>query len=213
MNFSDIIRDNFTGGIPTEGIILTLVVAFGVALYISFIYKQTYIGVSYTKNAMLTIVLLAMVTSLVIRTINSNLALSLGMIGALSIVRFRTAVKDPIDTIFMFWAITVGIMAGAGLYVSTVLASLLLGILYILSQRIVFKPTKKYLLIIKANENGALKIIDFVSKEKKTVLKTQSIKNQKCELTFEITGDNASKLVLDVKAKDGVESAHLVNIT
>ena len=100
------------------------------ALIINLIYKKTYTGVSYIKAFALSIILLTMVTSLVIRTINSNLSLSLGMVGALSIVRFRTAVKDPIDTIFMFWAITAGIMSGAGLYIVTLIATIIIGLFH-----------------------------------------------------------------------------------
>ena len=125
MGFLDLIKkgvvEEFTGTIATGDLFLSLLVAFLAALFITFIYKKTYTGVSYTKSFVLSIILLAMVTSLVIRTINSNLALSLGMVGALSIVRFRTAVKDPVDTVFMFWSIAAGIMSGAGLYIITLI--------------------------------------------------------------------------------------------
>ena len=126
MGFLDLIKkgvvEEFTGTISTGDLFLSLIIAFVCAIFITYIYKKTYTGVSYTKSFVLSIILLSMVTSLVIRTINSNLALSLGMVGALSIVRFRTAVKDPVDTIFMFWAIAVGIMSGAGLYLITIIA-------------------------------------------------------------------------------------------
>ena len=144
MGFLDLIKkgvvEEFTGTISTGELVLSLVTAVISALLITYIYKRNYTGVSYTKSFSLSIILLAMVTSLVIRTINSNLALSLGMVGALSIVRFRTAVKDPVDTIFMFWAITVGIMSGAGLYVITIIATLLLGVFYSLSYMFIFFP-------------------------------------------------------------------------
>ena len=129
MGFLDMIKkgvvEQFTGTISTVDLVLSLITAVVCALLISYIYKRNYTGVSFTKSFVLSLILLAMVTSLVIRTINSNLALSLGMVGALSIVRFRTAVKDPVDTIFMFWSITIGIMSGAGLYLTTIIATLL----------------------------------------------------------------------------------------
>jgi len=204
--------EQFTNTIPTSHLVLALVTAFVTSLLIVYVYKKTYSGVAYAKTSILTIVLLSMVTSLVISTINSNLALSLGMVGALSIVRFRTAVKDPIDTIFMFWAITAGIMSGAGLYLITFIASLMLGILYILCHMIAFKPSNKYLLVINVNVDDAEDIINVVSKRKKCILKTESVKKENVELTFEISDKDSAKYLLELKNNNGVESIHLVNI-
>lgn len=163
MGFLDLIKkgvvEEFTGKISTGDLVLSLVTAVVSALLIIYIYKRNYTGVSFTKAFALSLILLAMVTSLVIRTINSNLALSLGMVGALSIVRFRTAVKDPVDTIFMFWAITVGIMSGAGLYLTTILATVILGVLYSLSYMLIFKPVDKYLLVIKVEKKLLKKLL------------------------------------------------------
>ena len=106
MNFVDLLKksviNEFTGTISIDKIVLSLITAFIIGIFIIYIYKKTYSGVVYSKSFSLCIILLAMVTALIIRTINSNLALSLGMVGALSIVRFRTAVKEPVDTGFMF---------------------------------------------------------------------------------------------------------------
>ena len=102
---------------------LSLIVAFIIGLFIIYVYRKTYTGVVYSKAFALCILMLSMVTAMIIRTISSNISLSLGMVGALSIVRFRTAVKEPVDTGFMFWGISAGIMAGAGLYVPALIAS------------------------------------------------------------------------------------------
>ena len=106
LNIINDLKDNltmtFSQTIPTSEIFLSLIVAVSSAIIINIVYKKTYTGVSYTKSFSLSIILLSMITSLVIKTVNSNLSLSLGMVGALSIVRFRTAVKETIDTIFMF---------------------------------------------------------------------------------------------------------------
>jgi len=216
MGFLDLIKKSvvaeFTGTIPTGDLILSLVIAFIAALFIAYIYKKTFSGVGYIKTEILTFVLLAMVTSLVIRTINSNLALSLGMVGALSIVRFRTAVKDPVDTGFMFWAITAGIMSGAGLYFITLIASLVLGVLYLLFNTVAFKPTLKYLLVVNVNEKNTKEILDFILPRKKTILKTESLKADNVELTFELSGSDITGLVSTMKEKPGVSSVHLVNI-
>lgn len=136
MKFVDMIKDSvlseFNGSISVSNILLSLLTAFVISIYIIYIYKKTYSGVVFSKTFALCLILLCLVTSLIIRTISSNLALSLGMVGALSIVRFRTAVKEPTDTGFMFWAIASGIMAGTGYYLVAFVGSLALGLLFLL---------------------------------------------------------------------------------
>lgn len=216
MGFLDLIKkgvvEEFTGSIATGDLFLSLLVAFLAAIFITFIYKKTYTGVSYTKSFVLSIILLAMVTSLVIRTINSNLALSLGMVGALSIVRFRTAVKDPVDTVFMFWAIAAGIMSGAGLYIITLIACAILGIFYVISYSTAFKPSEKYLLVINTTNEDAEDVAAIFAKKKKCVLKTQSVKKGKVEFTYEIAGKEFANSMLKLKDSDMIESMHMINI-
>lgn len=118
MSFMDMIKKSVLEqfqSVTVGQMALSIGIAFLMGLFILLVYRQTFRGVLYSKGFAISLVLLAMVTALVIRTISTNLALSLGMVGALSIVRFRTAIKDPVDTVFMFWAITCGIMTGAGL--------------------------------------------------------------------------------------------------
>ena len=110
--------------------------------------------------------MLALVTTLIIQTISSNIALSLGMVGALSIVRFRTAVKEPVDTGFMFWAITAGIMAGANLYLASIIGSLMLGILYYICYMMGLKMNSKYLVIVKYDDSVEDDIKNILSKLK-----------------------------------------------
>jgi uncharacterized membrane protein YhiD involved in acid resistance len=216
MGFLDLIKkgvvEEFTGTIATGDLFLSLLVAFLAALFITFIYKKTYTGVSYTKSFVLSIILLAMVTSLVIRTINSNLALSLGMVGALSIVRFRTAVKDPVDTVFMFWSIAAGIMSGAGLYIITLIACAILGLFYVISYSTAFKPSEKYLLVINTNKEDAEDVAAIFAKKKKCVLKTQSVKKGNVEFTYEIAGKEFANSMLKLKDSDMIESMHMINI-
>ena len=214
MGFLDLIKkgvvEEFTGTISTGDLFLSLIIAFICAIFITYIYKKTYTGVSYTKSFVLSIILLAMVTSLVIRTINSNLALSLGMVGALSIVRFRTAVKDPVDTIFMFWAIAVGIMSGAGLYLITVIACALLGLFYLISYFKVFKPIEKYLLVVNTNKKDSLEVAKIFA-NKNCILKTESIKKDKVELTYEVIGKEFANQILELD-NDYIEDIHMINI-
>lgn len=134
--FTDMIKnkflEEFTGEFSASSILLSLLIAFGLGILIAIVYKITYKGVFFNKNYAAGLILSSMITSVIIATVNSNLALSLGMVGALSIVRFRTAVKDPNDTIFMFWTVATGIMSGAGFYYMSVLASFTVAVLYIL---------------------------------------------------------------------------------
>jgi len=215
MGFLDLIKkgvvEEFTGKISTGDLVLSLVTAIVASLIITYVYKKNYTGVSFTKQFALSIILLTMVTSLVIRTINSNLALSLGMVGALSIVRFRTAVKDPVDTIFMFWAITAGIMAGAGLYLTTILATIILGVLYSLSFMLIFKPTDRYLLVVKVNKESTKLITDKMKDRKNCVLKTESVKEEIVEFTYEICDKTIADEILSWKDSN-IKCVNLVNI-
>ena len=159
LSIIDDISSEFNNTIPTQDLMLSLLVAIVSAIIINLIYKKTYLGVSYNKSFSLSTILLTLVTTIVIRTINSNLSLSLGMVGALSIVRFRTSVKDPVDTIFMFWGITAGIMSGAGLYLVTVLSTLLIGLIYFISFSIQSKQDNKKLLVIVTDTSKSEEII------------------------------------------------------
>lgn len=207
-----ILVEEFTQTIPTKDIVLSLTVAILAAIIINYIYKKTYMGVSYTKSFALSIILLTLVTSLVIRTINSNLSLSLGMVGALSIVRFRTAVKDPIDTIFMFWAITAGIMSGAGLYIVTLIATIIIGLFYLLSYSVQLKSKNKILLVVKSTITKSEKILELMKTKKKCILKTESYKNDIAELTYEIANRNIAEEVLNMKKDDGIIAINLIEV-
>ena len=207
-----IFLEDFSQTIPTKDIFLSLLIAILAAIIINFIYKKTYNGVSYTKSFSLSIILLTLVTSLVIRTINSNLALSLGMVGALSIVRFRTAVKDPIDTIFMFWAITAGIMSGAGLYVATLISTITISIFYFLCCVYESKKKDKLLLVIKSTIVKSDKILELMKEQKKCDLKTESYKNNTAELTYEIYDRKAAERILDMKDEEGIISINILDM-
>lgn len=154
MTFSDIFTKDFlnqAGGGPTiseTAIVLSLSIILG--MFIFFVYKRTYQGVMYSKTFNVSLVALSMVSATIILAVTSNIILSLGMVGALSIVRFRTAIKDPIDIVYMFWAISVGIISGAGLWLLGIVSSLLLGmVLYAFSKLHV--KNEPYLLIVNYN--------------------------------------------------------------
>ena len=134
INFSDIIKGKFLeefSAISMGQMLTAIALSFLLCLFIVFIYRITYAGVSFNKNFAGCLIMIGMVTTLVILVITSNVVLSLGMVGALSIVRFRTAVKEPADTAFLFWAIATGIICGAGYITIAILATLLLGLLFV----------------------------------------------------------------------------------
>lgn len=201
MSFIDMIKksvlEEFTGTISVDKIVLSLLVAFLLSIFIVYIYKKTFNGVVYSKSYSVCLVLLAMVTTLIVRTISSNLTLSLGMVGALSIIRFRTAIKDPLDTAFMFWAITAGIMSGTGLYLVAIVATLSLGLFFFLSNVIVFKTKTKYLFVIKYSEKEENKVKNQLTKIPKYSLKSKSITKGIVELTFEVALKENDTSILD----------------
>lgn len=216
MSFVDMIKKSvvaeFTGTISVDKILLSLAVAFVIGIFIVYVYRKTFSGVVYSKSFSLCILLLAMVTSMIIRTISSNLALSLGMVGALSIVRFRTAIKEPTDTAFMFWSITGGIMAGAGLYLVAIIASIGIGLLYIVGYTMGFKVSRQYLFILKYDMASDKKILEELKKLPKTKLKSKSIVKDTMELTFEVElKDDDTKVLDKFKDLDGVISASIIS--
>lgn len=216
MSFVDMIKKSviaeFTGTISIDKILLSLIVAFVIGVFIIYVYKKTYSGVIYSKSFSLCIILLTMVTSMIIRTISSNLALSLGMVGALSIVRFRTAIKEPTDTAFMFWGITAGIMSGAGLYLVAIIASACIGLLYIFGYTMGFKTNRQFLFIIKYDITSDKKVVDALKTLPKTKLKSKSIVKDLVELTFEIElKDDNTKILDNFKDIDGVISTSVIS--
>jgi uncharacterized membrane protein YhiD involved in acid resistance len=211
------VLDNFTGTISVGSMLLSLIVAFFIGLFIIYVYRKTYTGVVYSKAFSLCILMLAMVTAMIIRTISSNISLSLGMVGALSIVRFRTAVKEPVDTGFMFWGISAGIMAGAGLYVPALIASLLIGILYFVSYLMGFRVSNRYLLVIKYEAEAHEEVLRRIKTLKKFKVRSKSIFGTKVELSLELdlkeknkNGGVDTSIVDSFQNIDGVINASLI---
>ena len=216
MKFVDVIKksvvEQFTGMISVQSIILSLLTAFAISMFILFIYKKTFTGVIYSKAFSLSILLLSLVTTLIIQTISSNITLSLGMVGALSIVRFRTAVKEPVDTGFMFWAITAGIMAGANLYLPAIIGSLIVGILYFICYCSGLKLNNKYLVIVKYDLNVDNIVRKELNKITKFKIKSRMMNKDIIELTFEMELNESNQMIVDGLAiVDGVHSSGLIS--
>ncbi len=220
MNFVDVFKksfvEQFTGSISVQSILLAVGTAFLISMFILFVYKKTFTGVIYSKSFSLSILLLSLVTTLIIQTISSNITLSLGMVGALSIVRFRTAVKEPVDTGFMFWGISAGIMAGAGLYIIAIVASLILGVLYFFTYLMGFRVSNRYLLVIKYEANAHEEVLRRIKTIKKFKVRSKSIFGTKVELSLELDlkenkrGNVDSSIVDEFSGVDGVINASLI---
>lgn len=215
VNFNDIFKSNLlefdlVGKLPIQNILIGLLMSLVLGIFIFYIYKKSFRGVIYSHNFNVTLVLMTMITTLIIMTISTNVVLSLGMVGALSIVRFRTAIKDPLDVIFMFWAISVGITTGAGVYSLAVLGSLLIGVVVFIMTRRIGK-TSIFLLIIHYDESASDSVKYQLGKIKHS-LKSKIVRFDVTELTVElkIKGDNTA-FVNHLSALDGVKDVSLIN--
>ena len=166
--------------------ILTVLAAFLVGLYVFFIYRITFAGVIYSRTFNLSLVMLCMVTATVIMFMANNVKLSLGMVGALSIVRFRTAIKDPIDTVFMFWAIAEGIALGAGYFIAGVIAAVFIGLCMILISVIKGRSTMPYLLILHYDESASKQIKQMVAQLPQGRIKSKTVQREGIEMTVEL---------------------------
>ena len=132
MTFNDIFKSSFLENITSVSILdmlLALLLAFAIGLFIFLIYKKTFSGVMYSSSFGVTLLALTMITTVVILAVTSNVVLSLGMVGALSIVRFRTAIKEPLDIAFLFWSIAVGIVLAAGMLPLALIGSVMIGLI------------------------------------------------------------------------------------
>jgi len=189
VNFSDIFKNSFLeNGYFGDLSILQIVMSLGVALICSIaifvFYKYFFKGVVYNHNFNVLLVMVTMVTCFIIMTISSNIVLSLGMVGALSIVRFRAAVKDPLDVGFLFWAVAAGITAGAGLYMFSVVSTLLISIVYAVFSSLKNKKNT-YLIIVNYDKEAKENILKVLDKQKH-VVRNKTCKGDNTELTFEI---------------------------
>lgn len=209
------VLQNFNGTISSWDMLISLMVAFAIGLFIVYVYRKTYTGVVYSKAFSLCILMLAMVTTMIIQTISSNISLSLGMVGALSIVRFRTAVKEPVDTGFMFWGISAGIMSGAGLYIPAIVASLTIGILFYVSYLMGFRTSNRYLLVLKYKASAHDTVLKKLKTLKKFKVRSKSIFGSEVELSLEVDIKDGkesldSNIVDQFNGVDGIINASLI---
>ena len=166
------ISDLFSGTLNPLRVVLTLLIALAVGGFLYLIYKKTFAGVVYSRSFNISLILLTMVSALVLMLISSNLTLSLGMVGALSIVRFRTAIKDPIDTVFMFWAVGEGLALGAGFVDVGLIGALVIGVVMVVISGAKGSGTAPYLLILHYDERASQQIKGLVKQLPKARVKS-----------------------------------------
>lgn len=216
MNFNDIFKSNFleqASSFSILDVVIAMAISFVLGLFIFFVYKKTFTGVMYSSSFAVSLMALSLITSLIILAVTSNIILSLGMVGALSIVRFRTAIKEPMDIAFLFWAISAGIVTGAGLIPLAVFGSLFIGIILL-----IFVNKKSYetpyIAVINCTnqiaEDEAMLLIK--AKTKKQLVKSKSVSKNGIELTIEVRlMDYSTSIVNTLSEIEGVISAVLIS--
>ena len=216
MTFRDIFKSGFlarTAQLSVIDMAVSMLLAFAIGLFIFYIYKKSYRGVMYSANFGTSLIAVALVTTFVMLAVTSNVVLSLGMVGALSIVRFRTAVKDPMDIAFLFWSLAAGIVLASGLVHLAVLGSLFIGIvMLVFSDR--RDEERPYILVVHcADETAERAAHDFASSRDKALsLKSKSVSPGRVELNYEVRlSDGAADFVNALAALPGVENAVLVS--
>ena len=216
MSFSEIFKSSFLENVASVSLVdmlLALVLAFAVGMFIFLIYKKTYAGVMYSASFGVTLVALTMISTLVILAVTSNVVLSLGMVGALSIVRFRTAIKEPMDIAFLFWSIAVGIVLAAGFIPLAVIGSVIIGIiLLVFANR--KAHTNPFIVVLacdgQESEKEAVKLLE--QKTRRCLVKSKTVRAGKTELNLEVRldGENTD-FVNELAGLPGVQSAVLVS--
>ncbi len=216
MTFQDIFKSNFLENITSVSMfdmVLALLLAFGLGTFIFFIYKKTYNGVLYSASFGTSLIALTMITTLVILAVTSNVVLSLGMVGALSIVRFRTAIKDPMDIVFLFWALAAGIVLAAGLITLAVFGSFVIGmvLMFFCNRKSYVQP---YIAVIRCDGHDAEKSAKAYLEDvcERCVVKSKTVTRANVEVNYELRLKNENTDFVNKLAEmDGIQSAVLVS--
>ena len=216
MNFNDIFKSSFlenVSSISALDMLLTIVLSFGIGLFIFLIYKKTYRGVMYSAGFGTTLIALTMTTSIVILAVTSNVVLSLGMVGALSIVRFRTAIKDPLDIAFLFWAIGAGIILAAGMIPLAIIGSVCIGLILLVfvNQK---SHTHPYMVVLNCvNHDAEVSAREFLAKNvTRSTVKSKSAVKGAIEMNIEVRlKEDDTDFINILSEMPGVNSAVIVS--
>lgn len=200
----------FKSIVPSD-LFIALGLGFVVGAVIAIVYKRTYRGVLYSPSFAITLIMLTLITTPVVMCIKSDIALSMGMVGALSIVRFRTAVKDPMDTAYMFWALTMGILLGAGLHLVAIIVVLCIGVLMFVLSFARFSNAAAYLLVVHYDEYSEQAINAELRRSVKSYkLRSKTLTRAGAEMTYEVRLNERHEIVTRMLDIEGVHDATLV---
>lgn len=200
----------FKSVVPAD-LFLALGLAFVIGLIIAIVYRKTYRGVLYSPSFTVTLIMLTLITTPVTMGIRSDIALSMGMVGALSIVRFRTAVKDPLDTAYMFWALTMGILLGAGLYLIALIVVLCISVLMFLLSFAKLTAPNAYLLVVHYDEYCEAAVQSELRRSvKSSKLRSKTLTRAGAEMTYEVRLNERTEVVTRMLDIEGVHDATLV---
>ena len=217
MGFKDVVKKSFLEGftsmdITTGKIAATLIVTALLALYIFAIYRLVTRKVFYSKNFNISLAVMSLITSAIILAMQSNLVISLGMVGALSIVRFRTAIKDPMDLAFLFWSISIGIICGAGLYEIALVTSVGVTVFILVLDMLPVGKAPMMLVVNSSEMNGEKAVLDVVGKYARYYkVKSRNLSKGRLDLVIELKVKEESALVSEVAALDGMLSASMIS--
>lgn len=206
---AEIFQNQSIGPSSWLAILFTLVMAFAVGFFIYWVYKKNYRGVMFSNNFGLTLVLMTVITAPVVMCIRNSIELSMGMVGALSIVRFRTAVKDPLDTGYMFWSLTAGILLGAGQYFMAAATVIGIAVIIFVLRMLVTKGAGSYLLVMRVNATGEANAQKLLAKVDYS-LKSKTINGNSMELTYEVRVEKSEAFMNKLVSLEGVKDASLV---
>ena len=207
-----VLSDLFTINFNPLRVVISLALALVIGLYIFFIYKKSFSGVMYSRNFNVSLILVTLVTTLVLMLISTNITLALGMVGALSIVRFRTAIKDPIDTAFMFWAVGEGLALGVGFFDAAIIGGVVIGIFVLLLSAFKVRAAMPYLLVLHYSEaaNGPIK--QMIKQLPGARIRSKTAQRDGIELTLELRlRDNETGFVEKFLRVEGVYDASLIS--
>ena len=208
------VLEGFDTNLSTMDILLGLGVSLLAGLFILLIYKNVQRGAGFNRNFGLTLLMITCVSALIVLTITSNLALSLGMVGALSIVRFRTAIKDSSDTAFMFWAVAAGITAGAGFYLVTLLGCLFIGVVCVISVKALEKAANTYLLVVRSEDDQVSKRVEAILGHSGMGHKLSALTDTSkyTEVIYELSFQEKKRgAILEIKNLPGVKTVSLID--
>lgn len=216
MTFNDVFKSSFLEKAADFSILdvaIAMLLAFAIGLFIFFVYKKTFAGVMYSASFGVSLIAMTLITTLIILAVTSNLILSLGMVGALSIVRFRTAIKEPLDIAFLFWSISAGIVIGAGLIPLGIIGSVFIGIILLIFVNRKSSDTP-YIIILNLEDDKAEtdSMAKIKAMTKKSLIKAKTVSKNGIELTVEVRlQDMSAKLLNELLTIKGVNNACLVS--